>query len=82
MKQAVSAMLRPMSHRSLLAGSSAETIVLLAVGGILLILSGVNEIFTNRSPIIPPRLFRVRDISCYLCPADPCFNRRALPLSS
>ncbi|KAG1782675.1 MFS general substrate transporter [Suillus placidus] len=39
---------------------SAETIALLAVGGTLLILGGVNEIYTKRSPIIPPRLFKTR----------------------
>ncbi|KAG0705940.1 MFS general substrate transporter [Suillus ampliporus] len=39
---------------------SAETIALLAVGGTLLVLGGINEIFTKRSPIIPPRLFKTR----------------------
>ncbi|KAG1803695.1 MFS general substrate transporter [Suillus plorans] len=39
---------------------SGETIALLAVGGTLLILGGVNEIYTKRSPIIPPRLFKTR----------------------
>jgi EmrB/QacA subfamily drug resistance transporter len=39
---------------------SAETIALLAVGGTLLILGGVNEVYTKRSPIIPPRLFKTR----------------------
>ncbi|KAG1877930.1 MFS general substrate transporter [Suillus subalutaceus] len=39
---------------------SAETIALLAVGGTLLILAAVNEIYTKRSPIIPPRLFKTR----------------------
>ena len=43
----------------LLVGSSAETIALLVVGGVLLLLAGINEVYTNRSPIIPPRLFRV-----------------------
>ena len=43
----------------LLVGSSAETIALLIVGGVLLLLAGINEVYTNRSPIIPPRLFRV-----------------------
>ncbi|KAG2137516.1 MFS general substrate transporter [Suillus clintonianus] len=37
---------------------SAKTIALLAVGGTLLIIGGINEIFTKRSPIIPPRLFK------------------------
>ncbi|KAG0705975.1 MFS general substrate transporter [Suillus ampliporus] len=39
---------------------SAETIALLAVGCTLLVLGGINEIFTKRSPIIPPRLFKTR----------------------
>ncbi|KAG1741596.1 major facilitator superfamily domain-containing protein [Suillus lakei] len=34
---------------------SAETIALLVVGGTLLILGGINEMSTKRSPIIPPR---------------------------
>ncbi|KAF8212094.1 major facilitator superfamily domain-containing protein [Mycena galopus ATCC 62051] len=38
--------------------SSAETIALLTVGCVLLIIAAVNEIFTTRSPIIPPRLFQ------------------------
>ncbi|KAG1836612.1 MFS general substrate transporter [Suillus subluteus] len=37
-----------------------ETIALLAVGGTLLIIGGINEIFTKKSPIIPPRLFKTR----------------------
>lgn len=41
-------------------GSSAETIALLTVGGVLLVVACVNEWFTKRSPIIPPRVFRVR----------------------
>ncbi|KAG2343385.1 MFS general substrate transporter [Suillus weaverae] len=39
---------------------SPETIALLAVGGTLLIIGGINEIFTKKSPIIPPRLFKTR----------------------
>ncbi|KAG2130305.1 major facilitator superfamily domain-containing protein [Suillus bovinus] len=35
-----------------------KTIALLAVGGTLLIIGGINEVFTKRSPIIPPRLFK------------------------
>ena len=42
-----------------LQGSSAETIALLAVGCILLVIGSINEILTNRSPIVPPRLFKV-----------------------
>ncbi|KAJ7741549.1 major facilitator superfamily domain-containing protein [Mycena maculata] len=40
--------------------SSAETIALLTVGCVLLVAAGVNEAFTKRSPIIPPRLFQTR----------------------
>ncbi|KAF9227638.1 MFS general substrate transporter [Gyrodon lividus] len=39
---------------------SAETIALLAVGGVLLVFGAINEIFTKRSAIIPPRLFKTR----------------------
>lgn len=41
-------------------GNSAATIALLIVGGVLLILMAVQEYYTSRSAIIPPRLFRVR----------------------
>lgn len=40
-------------------GSSAETIALVAIGIVLLLAFGVNELFTKRSPIIAPRLFKV-----------------------
>ncbi|KAJ6623516.1 MFS general substrate transporter [Mycena sp. CBHHK59/15] len=40
--------------------SSAETIALLTVGCVLLVAAGLNECFTKRSPIIPPRLFQTR----------------------
>lgn len=39
---------------------SAATIAPLVIGVVLLVLAAVNEIFTPRSPIVPPRLFRVR----------------------
>ena len=39
---------------------SAETISLLVVGVAMLIAGSINEIFTTRSPIIPPRLFQTR----------------------
>jgi hypothetical protein len=42
-----------------LKGSSAETIALLCVGCTLLIFASINEILTTRSPIVPPRLFKV-----------------------
>ncbi|KAF9246286.1 MFS general substrate transporter [Melanogaster broomeanus] len=40
--------------------SSAETIALLVVGGVLLVLGAINEVLTKRSAIIPPRLFKTR----------------------
>uniref|UniRef100_D8PSN8 Major facilitator superfamily (MFS) profile domain-containing protein n=1 Tax=Schizophyllum commune (strain H4-8 / FGSC 9210) TaxID=578458 RepID=D8PSN8_SCHCM len=36
----------------------AKTIALLVVGGCLLVCAGINEWFTSREPIIPPRLFK------------------------
>ena len=41
-------------------GSSAETKSLLIVGCVLLLVGAINECFTSRSPIIPPRLFKVK----------------------
>ncbi|KAJ7109509.1 major facilitator superfamily domain-containing protein [Mycena epipterygia] len=46
--------------------SSAETIALLTVGCALLVAAGVNECFTSRSPIIPPRLFQTRTTAVIL----------------
>lgn len=46
-------------HGSFWTGSSKETIALLTVGWVLLVVGGVNEFFTKRSPIVPPRLFQV-----------------------
>jgi len=46
--------------------SSAETIALLTVGCILLIAAGINEVYTSRSPIIPPRLFKTRTTAIIL----------------
>ncbi|EKM55449.1 uncharacterized protein PHACADRAFT_256078 [Phanerochaete carnosa HHB-10118-sp] len=40
--------------------STAQTIAPLVIGVVLLILGALNEIFTSRSPIVPPRLFKVR----------------------
>lgn len=40
--------------------STPQTIAPLVVGIVLLIAATVNEIFTSRSPIVPPRLFKVR----------------------
>lgn len=42
-------------------GSTAKTIVLVAVGCVLLVAAGVYEVFTTRLPILPPRLFQVGD---------------------
>lgn len=39
--------------------NGSKTIVLLCVGPALLVLAAINEILTSRSPIIPPRLFKV-----------------------
>ncbi|KAH7912244.1 major facilitator superfamily domain-containing protein [Hygrophoropsis aurantiaca] len=39
---------------------SVETIALLAVGGVLLVAGAINEIYTKRAAIIPPRLFKTR----------------------
>ncbi|KAJ3543829.1 hypothetical protein NM688_g5814 [Phlebia brevispora] len=41
------------------AWNSPATIALLVVGGVLIVLAGGWEAYTTRSPIIPPRLFRV-----------------------
>ena len=40
-------------------GKAAKTIALVAVGVALLLAAVVNELFTKRSAIIPPRLFKV-----------------------
>ncbi|CAA7271543.1 unnamed protein product [Cyclocybe aegerita] len=40
--------------------SSKETIAFLTVGAVLLVVGAVNETFTKRSPIVPPRLFQTR----------------------
>ncbi|TFK59104.1 MFS general substrate transporter [Pluteus cervinus] len=40
--------------------SSKSTIALLAVGVALLVLGGINEMYTKRQPILPPRLFKTR----------------------
>lgn len=40
--------------------SSAKTICLLSLGCVLIVLGAVNEVFTQRSPIVPPRLFKTR----------------------
>lgn len=40
--------------------STPQTIAPLVVGIVLLIIAAANEIFTPRSPIVPPRLFKTR----------------------
>ncbi|KAF8506366.1 major facilitator superfamily domain-containing protein [Hysterangium stoloniferum] len=40
--------------------SAPGTLAPLVLGVVLFIASGINEIFTKRSPIIPPRLFKTR----------------------
>lgn len=40
-----------------------DVIVLVVVGAGLVVASSINEIFTKRSPIIPPRLFKARRAS-------------------
>ncbi|VDC06640.1 unnamed protein product [Peniophora sp. CBMAI 1063] len=46
--------------------STAETIALLTVGAVLLVVAFINEIYTTRSPIIPPRLFKTRTTAIIL----------------
>ncbi|CAE6475829.1 hypothetical protein ACGC1H_007256 [Rhizoctonia solani] len=46
--------------------NSAKTISLIVIGGVLLIAGSINEIYTSRSPIIPPRLFKTRTTSMLL----------------
>ncbi|KIJ16139.1 hypothetical protein PAXINDRAFT_113909 [Paxillus involutus ATCC 200175] len=49
--------------------SDAKTIVLLVVGVVLLIVGGINEIFTTRSAILPARLFQTRTTGIILMTA-------------
>ncbi|KDN44417.1 hypothetical protein RSAG8_05464, partial [Rhizoctonia solani AG-8 WAC10335] len=46
--------------------NSAKTISLIVIGALLLIAGSVNEIYTSRSPIIPPRLFKTRTTAILL----------------
>ncbi|KXN92227.1 hypothetical protein AN958_08680 [Leucoagaricus sp. SymC.cos] len=46
--------------------SRASTIALLVVGFSTLIAAGINESFTKRSPIVPPRLFKTRTTTILL----------------
>ncbi|KAF8843668.1 MFS general substrate transporter [Paxillus ammoniavirescens] len=49
--------------------SDAKTIALLVVGIVLLIVGGINEIFTTRSAILPARLFKTRTTGIILISA-------------
>lgn len=40
--------------------SSAATISTIVIGAVLIVAGSINEVFTNKSPIIPPRLFKTR----------------------
>lgn len=46
--------------------ASAQTIALLALGVALLVFGAVNEIFTSRQPVVPPRLFKTRTTAAIL----------------
>ncbi|KIJ16697.1 hypothetical protein PAXINDRAFT_98515 [Paxillus involutus ATCC 200175] len=49
--------------------SGAKTITLLVVGLVLLIVGGINEIFTTRAAILPARLFKTRTTGIILITA-------------
>lgn len=53
-------------NQSEVSWSAPATISLLVVGGVLLVLAGVWECYTDRSPIIPPRLFKTRTTAIIL----------------
>ncbi|KAH0826959.1 MFS general substrate transporter [Lanmaoa asiatica] len=46
--------------------SQPQTVGLLVAGVILLVVGGVNEAFTKRAAILPPRLFKTRTTGCLL----------------
>ncbi|KAI1795901.1 MFS amino acid permease [Ganoderma leucocontextum] len=46
--------------------STPQTIAPLVIGVVLLIVASLNELYTNRSPIIPPRLFKTRTTALLL----------------
>ncbi|KIJ68900.1 hypothetical protein HYDPIDRAFT_164633 [Hydnomerulius pinastri MD-312] len=49
--------------------SAAKTIALLVIGCVLLVLGDINETFTKRSAIMPPRLFKTRTAAVLLITA-------------
>lgn len=51
--------LRPQCTETSALGSDAKTIALVAVGCVLFVVAGFYETITTRSPILPPRLFKV-----------------------
>lgn len=53
-------------NQSEIGWDSPATIGLLVVGGVMIILAVIWECYTNRSPIIPPRLFKTRTTSVIL----------------
>lgn len=61
----------------LLAGQEPQTITLVTIGGVLLVCAGVNEVYTKRSPIIPPRLFKVRSYFSAILISPYWLSRRA-----
>lgn len=48
---------------------AAQTIAPLVVGFVLLLVAAVNEVYTKREPIVPPRLFKTRTTAGILCGA-------------
>jgi len=46
--------------------SSAETISLLVIGVATIVGGAVNEIYTSRSPVVPPRVFKTRTTAAVL----------------
>lgn len=46
--------------------NTARVIAPLVIGVCLLVAASVNELYTKRSPIVPPRLFKVRTTACLL----------------
>ena len=63
------------------AGSTARTIAPLVVGIVLLLIATANEIFTSRSPIVPPRLFKVSLYRLSSSAASPLTRRLACAVS-
>ncbi|KAI0788876.1 MFS general substrate transporter [Abortiporus biennis] len=53
-------------NQSEISWNTPSTIALLVVGGVVIILAAIWENFTERSPIIPPRLFKTRTTAILL----------------